>query len=911
MRHWFSKFLVVTLATTLIAGAFLPGAATQAAAQGATPLVVSLPSIWEDLVTPDMLAQFEAQYGVDVIPVFSQNTFGFFGGTGAAVEDHLDSTEELVNSADTVYIDATTLTPEDTIAGYFLDLKPLAQSDPALNTDDFIPAAWQSYQWDNGLWALPLSLDVILVTYDPAAFDAVGLAYPSERWTMDDYANAAHLLTEYNADGTVAQPGFTVSSGGNNLDVFLRSLSTAGLYDPATMPNQPALNDPVLETYLATWYDLTQEGVATSAGGGFGEDEIPLRVEGVMGYRERPRPGQQESTTVRYANLLPGGTAGLNVQGLAVSAGTQYPELAYELAKFLTLRPELASNQFSVAPARYSLDGVEIINSSSNGPGDGPGGFGAFMNIPNTIQPTVDQALAVGMPVAELRYTAYLSTALNEMNAGGDARSALQTAEAQAIADVETAAARYGTVYLSITPPASGPALQPGEIALTCAVNMGFGGRLGGQAQLPNQDEWDQLIADFVASEPGVGAVILESTNSTDLAVLAESYDCFILPTNAVPGSDLTPVLNLDPLIDTDTTFDRNDVIGNTLAQLQEDNKTWALPLAIQPQMLEYDPEVFAWAGVPGPVNGWTADVFTDALRMLKSYDPDMMPFVANDPSGAYIMMLIGAYGGLPLDYRTDPVSVNFTDPANADAIRQVLDLAKEGYIAYNGLTDVVGGAANVLEGGEISAITTNTLSQFNLRGPGGPLPPGTEEETSMLTTTYPQGSSFGVIAYEITTGYISATAQNPDVAYRFLSAVARSPQLFSGMPARQSLVNDPVVASAQGPEVATVYQQLDTLLRDPNTIVFPTYSAGRGRSAVNFIEGYWLNRAMDRYVLENADLEYELAEAEMLTLAYQDCAANIVINETDPDPNGGQFQLFQQIQQCALSVDPDFSLGG
>lgn len=918
MRHWLSKAPGAFIAALLIVSAVSPGAATPAAAQGAIPLVVSLPTIWEDVLTPETLAQFEAQYGVDVIPVFSQNTFGFFGGAGAAVEDHLDSTEELVNSADVMYVDPTTLSVEDTLAGYFLDLMPLAQSDPAMDSADFIPAAWQSYQWDNGLWALPLSLDVILVTYDPAAFDAVGLAYPSERWTLDDFANAARLLTTYNADGTISTPGFTVSSSGNNLDVFLRSLTGGGLYDPATMPNQPSFADPALETTLATWYDLAQEGVAVAQGGGFGE-EIPLRIEGVMGYSQRPRREEQDAETVRYASLLPGGVAGLNVQGFAVSAGTQYPELAYELAKFLTLRPELTSNQFSVAPARYSLDGVAATNNNNNnggpgggGPGGGPGGGFANRNVPDTIQPTVDQGLAAGLPVSELRYTAYLSTALTEMDAGVDARSALQTAEAQAVADVQTASARYGNVYLSITPPATGGVvLQPGEIALTCAVNMGFGGRFGGQAgDLPGQDQWDQVVADFVASSPQVGAVILESTNSTDLATLAESYDCFILPTNAVPGSDLTPILNLDPLIDTDLTFDRNDVIGNTLAQLQSDNKTWALPLAIQPQMLEYDSEQFAWAGVPEPTNGWTADAFTDALRMLKSTNPDTVPFAANDPSGAYIMMLIGAYGGLPLDYRTDPVTVNFTDTANVDAIRQVLDLARDGYISYSALTNVVGGAIEVLQGGETSAITTNTMSQFNVRIPGGPDFPGGAEAVTLLTTTYPQGSTFGVISYEITTGYISATAQNPDAAYSFLSAVARSPQLFSGMPARQSLVYDPVVAAAQGPEIVAVYQQLDTLLRNPNTIVFPTYSAGRGRSATNFIEGYWLNRAMDRYVLEDADLEYELAEAEMLTLAYQDCAASIVVDDTGAG-QGENFGLFQQIQQCATSVDPDFTLGG
>lgn len=898
LRKWLQRILPIAAVVTVMIGSL-----STVSAQGGTPLVVSLPTIWEDLLTDEVLAEFEAQFGVDVIPQFDQNTFGFFGG-GEDVEAHLDGTEEFVNSADVLYIDSSALTYEDTLAGYFLDLMPLAQSDPALDSNDFISGAWQSYQWDSGLWALPVSVDAVITIYDPTAFDAVGLAYPNERWTMDDYAHAARLLTTYAPDGTVETPGFTTNAGGNNLDAFLRSLSNSGLYDPTSSPSMPSFGDPVLAANLTTWYELQQEGVVATTlnigGGGGNDNEIPLQIAGVFGYRLGRN--QNQDATPYDASLLAGGVAALNVQGFAVSAGTQYPEVAYELAKFLTTRPEIATSPFSVAPARYSLDGVAATNGNGNGNG---GGF-ANATIPDTIQPTIDQGLMSALPVAEMRYSTYLSTALNQMNAGLDALSALQTAEAQAIANVDLAAARKGNVYLAVTPPITSQPLQAGEIALTCAVNFGFGGGRGGQAQLPNHAEWDTFIESFVANDPVVAAVYLETTNSTDLTTLGEAYDCILLSTNAVPGADLTPILNLDPLIDTDASFDRNDVIGNTLAQLQSDSKTWALPLAIQPQMLEYDPQKFAQVGVPEPINGWTAETFVDALRMLKPYDTDPIPFNPNDPSGSYIMMLIGAFGGLPLDYRTDPVTVNFTEPANVDAIRQVLNLAMDGYISYSGLNNVAGGGIALLDTSE-SAITTNVLSSlargFNFE----------TTTTELTTTSYPQGSVFGVIAYEVSTGYISATAQNPEAAYRFLSDVSRNPQLFSGMPARQSLVFDPVVAAAQGPEVVAVYQQLDLILRNPNTIVFPTFTGG-GRGALSFIDGYWLNQAMDNYVLNGADLEFELSEAEIKTKAYQACAAGIVIDQSGVQggqEGGGQGQIIQQIAQCATLADPDFSLGG
>ncbi len=899
-----SLFCALVVTVTPLIGALWPVDGDTVSAEGAT-LVLSVPYIWEDVLTPDLLATFEAQHaGVDVQVVFSETAFFGFGPAGA-VEDQLDATEERVTAADVLYVDSSTLSVADTQAGYYLDLAPLAMSDPALDIADFIPAAWQSFQWDNGLWALPLSVDVILVTYDPAAFDEVGLAYPNERWTIDDFAYAARALAQYNVDGTVATPGLSTVSGGNNQAVFLRALAGTGFYDSASVPNAPSFANPNLEYLLQTWYELVSEEVVLAQGGGR-EEAIPLRVEGINGYAERRGPREQDAAETRYASLLPGGVAGLNVQGFAVSAGTQYPELAYALANFLTGRSELATNAFSAVPARYSLaDSQTATSAAANNPTGSPGmpggPFGGARTVPEAIRPVLEQGLTSALPVAELRYASYLSAVLSEMlSSGTDALSALQAAEAQAYSDMQTAVARADTVSLMVIPPAPQPTLAPGEIALTCAVNVGFGGPMRG-GQLPNQYEWDGLIADFVAADPVVGAVTLESVQENDLATLAEQYDCFILSGNVVEGSDLSPLLNLDPLLDTDATFDRNDIIGNTLSQLQRDNKTWGLPLAIQPQMLQYDPQQFAQAGVPEPLNGWTVDAFVDALYRLKPYDTDPTPFVPADPSGSYLLMLIAAFGGLPLDYRTDPPAVNFTDEETVEAIQQVLDLAVQGYISYSAQ------ATFSMAGTDSSspAITTNTMNQFRPAMPGPDR--GTQSDTAL--TTYPQGSRYNAVAYEITAGYISATAQNPEAAYRFLSAVARTPQLFSGMPARGSLVSDPAVIAAQGADVVAAYQQLDALLRAPNTIVFPTFGAGRGGGELTMVVSYWLRRAFDRYVLEGADLETELAEAEQLTLAYLECAQGIAVDQEADTPEQ-RFQQFEALRQCATSVDPEFGQG-
>ncbi|MCC7208885.1 MAG: extracellular solute-binding protein [Anaerolineae bacterium] len=922
-KGWIARtFLLVSIAA-LATALFAPFTAVngRALAQEATPLLVSVPSIWENTLTPELLAEFEAENpGVKVHVVYNEQAFFGFGPGASDIDGRLDSTEESVSAADVVYVSSSSMTVEDTQAGYYRDLAPLVSSDAAIDPSDFYPAVWQSFQWDNGMWALPLSTDVILVTYNPAAFDAAGLAYPNERWTVDDFANAARTLTTYNPDGSVLTPGMSTLSGGNNQEYLLRALIGGGLYDASASPSAPSFANANLEYVLQTWYELRNEGVIAAQGGGLAlAEDVPLTVSGVNGYVQRGfRPGEEQTTSTREASLLPGGVAGLSVQGFAVSAGTAYPELAYALARFLTSRAELASNFFSASPARISLaqDASASNNAGTNGQQggaviiSGPGGgqgvvVGGSMGslIPDTIRPVFEQGLYAALPASAMRYSTYLSTILSEMDSnGGDARSALQTVEAQAVSDTQTAQARKGTRSLFVAAPPVEPTLAAGKVALNCALSLGFGGGPGGRSgDMPNQDLWDQVVADFLASDPDVGLVNLESVMDSDLATLAQEYDCIILNANAVADADLSAILNLDPLIDTDMTFDRNDVIGNTMAQLQRDNKTWALPLSIQPSMLEYDVTRFAQAGVPEPLNGWTTEQFIDALKMLKPYDSDPVPFQPNDPSGSYLMMLIAAFGGLPVDYRTTPPTINFTDPATVDAIRQVLDLAKAGYIDYSPLGQTF---AFQIGGGESPAITTTALSQLRRMRFQPPGASDTQTETAMVA--YPQGSAYNVAAYEITTGYISASAQNPDAAYRFLSLVARNPQLFSGMPARASLVSDPDVIAAQGQDMTAAYQQLDALLRDPNTLIFPTFSLGRG-GTTSLASSIWLNQAMDSYIEDEANLETALADAQMTTQAYMDCVAAINVDTTDAMQARGE--QFEQMMNCMTTVDPDLTM--
>ena len=100
------------------------------------------------------------------------------------------------------------------------------------------------------------------------------------------------------------------------------------------------------------------------------------------------------------------------------------------------------------------------------------------------------------------------------------------------------------------------------------------------------------------------------------------------------------------------------------------------------------------------------------------------------------------------------------------DAIYQVLDLAKEGYIDYSELSfgGGPGGAFNLSASGEsgesIWTEDTGGLGRGIGRMLGGGR--GSGVEIASQITNYPVGNAYTPVSYGIGTAYVSAEAENP-----------------------------------------------------------------------------------------------------------------------------------------------------
>lgn len=868
MWKWMQRLLLPTVILLLVAGTV-----PQVSGQDETIITIAVPEWMNDVFDADLFGPFQdAHPGVKVV-VVSSGQDSFYSPAAYGIDDHLKGAEKYASEADVLYVSNYNLSVEATRAGYFLDMTPLVTSDAALDTSDFFPAIWQSFQWDQGIWGLPVSASVDLLVYNADAFDAAGVAHPDEKWTLDDVVRAARLLTVKDDKGNVQVPGIDAY----NIGLLFHSLLGEGFYDDSILPNPPKFTDPRLVTMLDTWAKLQKDMTVT---GNYDFDKVPMSITQPW----RLTNSAPDDKSHWAASLLPGGKAGIEPQGFAISRGTLNPEMAYELSKYLTTSPEVVTRFFGNTPARHSLVGVTVENS-------------AFITppVPKDVQALIDKALENAIPASELRYSDYLNVAINRMNEKNlDARSALQEVETEAFSNLETAAAKHDTTTVMVATPVPTPSFSANQIVLKFGLNLFT-------SPIPNRDQWDQFIKDYLAQTPAVGNVDLMTQvyQSSDL----EKVDCYYQPYNAVSSTSLKDLLNLDPFMDADPNFNRDDFLKGVLDQVKVNDHIWGYPIVILPSIMWYDSTAFTKAGLPDPDVRWTVDTFTDALHMLKSSaGNDKPPFMPQTYGDTYLLMLMAAYGAVPYDFRTTPPTPNFTDAQVINGVRQVLDLAKEKYIDYKELANTSG---QTFGGGGGAPIYSDNLSTatYQLQNRNNT---SADVADPYRLTNYPEGSDLIPLAYGIGTAYIRAGAQSPDACYGFISQLARHPNLVMGMPAVKSLMNDPSVAIAQGDDVTALYQGFADKLEQPNTIIFPSESGGGSGGFGDYVEQFWMERAFDNYVLRDGDLETDLANTQQMITDFRGCTAPIppfdpaILDNTDSST-----KYFRQFADCAIRIDP------
>ncbi|HLY27516.1 MAG TPA: extracellular solute-binding protein [Aggregatilineales bacterium] len=793
-----------------------------AAQETSIVLSIALPGGGDDQSSQSLFSEFEAAHPGVTVKVVDADSYPL-SDAADGLDMYFTALQKYASAADVLAFQGfnLSLTPFATRGGYVLDMAPLITSDSSFQSRDFYPPMLAAYQWDHGTWALPIGAVPVLLSYDKSAFDRAGIAYPDGHWTLDDFVSVVKKLTLKDATGHVTAAGFA-NSGRIFREALWRSLIGADVTDDNSAQAMPHFDTPVAEAVMDAYFQLEQQGDIS------GDTNSAAMFVGDVRSQDFNQPG-------RGWSLLPGNKAALLPDGLAISAGTQHADLSYALIKFLTTRPEFKS----LLPTLKSQAQVSMISSPTLAP---------------EIKDMLNSAVSDGLSYSNLRFMDYLNATW--ISHPTSAKAGLQTEEARAVSDLKTADGKKATQALVINEPAP-PAVAPGKVVLKFDVTSYI-------KPLPTQDQWNRVIQDFTSTDPQVGAVELRAGYETAQDA-ASRADCFYEPNNAVSTAG-DAVLNLDPFLNADRGFDKSDFVGNILLAVQRNNKTYALPIDIEPLILRYSSQQFRQANLPMPTNTWTVESFADSLRALKAAGDGEAPFVDSATNGTYLMVLIAAYGGVPIDYRTTPPTINFSDAAKVTAIRQVLDLAKAGYLRYAALSNL-SDPSNLLPG------PTTPLYPSYLTGFTGKKPiPGASIDKPVL---FPAGRQSSALAYDLGTAYISAQSQNPQACYRFISMIAAHPELFSTMPVRRSILTSQTLQSTTTPEVMALYNQIAAILSDPHTVPIPMFDKG-SVTVSNILLEHWLYEAFDSYVLHGGDLDAGLKTAETYAKGFEDCTANL-----------------------------------
>lgn len=244
------------------------------------------------------------------------------------------------NAPDVFAMDAP-IYPDWQSRGSLLDLTPYIAANPGM-LDGIYPGPLAAYQLKQGTFGLPRDFQTIVLYYNKDMFDAAGVAYPTDDWTLDDLRAAAKALTlDNDGDGKIDQWGLSVElldmepmwgpvvygHGGKPIsEDRTRTLLAEGPAVDAwaylkglALDDRSVMSAEDLESY---GYDGFLAGVAAMTFSGHWV--VPAYNDLAFNWEVAPFPaGPAERATL------------VNSAGIVVSSATKHPDEAWEFVKFV------------------------------------------------------------------------------------------------------------------------------------------------------------------------------------------------------------------------------------------------------------------------------------------------------------------------------------------------------------------------------------------------------------------------------------------------------------------------------------------------------------------------------------------------------------------------------------------------
>ena len=832
----------------------------------------------------DLIAAFEKDNPGIKVKTISINEILGLGLTGGQWPD--DADQKLAAAADVISLQAGNQGMSD--KGLIRDLKPFIDADTAFQPGDFFPGALERYQWNGGTWGVPVTAEFEFIVYDRDAFDQAGVKYPEPGWTWDDFTAKVKALTQRAGD-QVTKWGFVQQFPSHNGAIASRVKS---LLDNSTDPATPRFDQPdvraavrwytdlYLKDKVTPYFEVPKDVSAFNLPEGYKlvqQGQAATWVDNGLSWQiskqQKPKLGIVPFPVDRDLTQ----TSPLYVQGVVLSSGTKNPEAAWRWINYLSRQAPKDIATFKQLPARRS-----VLESS-----------GLLDKLDQEYAAAVRFALDhVVKQEASPAFDA-LNDAVESILKGEksieDALAEAQTKGKDAIAEAEKKKAEATPVpTVVVVAPKETPVNQN---ATTIKFSLGTAAF--------NAPAYRDLAERFMEANPDI-LVEIKTPDLTNAAIdipnVAKDVDCFTWAPSLQDPKNLEAILNLEPFIDADPSFDKADFYPATLDQFTAQGQLWALPAEVTPYVIEYNKDMFDAAKVPYPKPGWTMDDFLATAKALTKGNGDQKQygFVGDYYESTDLVLMLQQLGARLLDESADPPKVVFDDPAMRQALQWYVDLHAKYDVKPVFVTDF----AELLSKASTALVERETLvndgraAMWTAYG-GQPNLLGDDQRQKLnigvvplpIGAAGPKGGS-----YVTSSGYfISADTPAKQACWKWIDFLTEQADVRQGLPARRSVAESEAYKQKMGAERAAAYQ---ASLGESGTSSAYQFLSGQN-SWLSFAV-LWLSKAYGQAVEGQAPVEKALADAQKMADDYRAC---VVQNKGESDT--------KQQRKCVTQVDP------
>ncbi|MBA3944012.1 MAG: extracellular solute-binding protein [Herpetosiphonaceae bacterium] len=808
---------------------------------------------------------------VRVVPVSlnaaAKGTMAIKPDGGSSIPDLDLFMRQLAGAADTAL--PFVVLPEHMTKGYFRDLTPFIDADPAFDRADYYPGVLEGAGAQGSIYLLPTRQSIGLLSYNKELWAKHNLPTPQLGWNWNDVFTAAQQLADQHDPATptfglldgnpyVVAPGLRANA---KLDLATAAQQSAGLEGSAFVDMLTRVHTLVIQDAIYPWTHAEGRDLDPSS-------EFPRLVRaGRAGIWPTSLLGAQPHLPFAVGTLPQPALPIEPNTGYMMSSGTQHPEAAWRWLRFLSQQddPE-RPDSVTVLPARKS-----VAEQSGYWRKLDPATAAA-------VRFALDHPTSLPATQADDRLVGAFGQAWNAVVTDQQAPTqALQAAQAtwvaeQAQAKPSTSPAVTTTPFVVATP------VDPSPASGATVITFSTWGA--------NTEQLKAVARQFSQHNP---TIHVEITTSLDpkLAELSANADCFARYYPLPPAADeWSQVLDLQPLIDADPTFARDDYPATWLAPFRQGGRLRALPYTVRLRSVAYNQAAFAAAGIAQPTAAWTITDLLHASQQLSggSATPKQYGYVLADRPIVEVPFFLSRLGTSVTTGSGATLQPSFTAPQEVQALRTYLNLLRTasphqqlpGYTA-DSLPDTTSALIN--------AGRVGLWLSMSLTGPG--LGSGTTGRSFTPAVAPPPFDQSGVTPDDLQLSglYITATTPHAQACWAWLKYVSADiTGLVGAFPARRSVAESDAFQQAAPAGAVDVYHAYVAALQRPTSSI----TAGDA-TAQSPIDYYWLWRALDQ-ALQGAPLERALAEAQQKTVAYLACV------------RGGAARTV-----CTIQVDPNY----